>query len=409
MVAYFALSDLVESRWRQYAARTVEIVDGLSLGETARLASAFSTARLLDFGLMASLSSRALECLRAEQGAGAASATAADARRLAMAFGRARAFDSDLMEALVPIISERVEDFRPRELARVADAYARAAVQSPDLFALAAEALPPYLYDLEPGDLAALCRGFSEAAVYSSELTDALCEEVVKRLKSFGPLECLVFLEGLAQLSEGLPEEMRRDDAETVAAVAGQLARSMQSLAAGDIVRVFSALVQLDHYDQFLVHARLCEALAQKLSQGQLRGPPAFARLAELLHCLSLLPAQSHKSAELALTTAALLRECGPPRGGRPEPRALALVASALAELGQQDQDLLEMLGGAVLPRPSAGLPSDPRHGAGPSELLALSSDDELQDLQRAFRACRSEALAGACAAIGAELARRSE
>ena len=70
--------------------------------------------------------------------------------------------------------------------------------------------MPSYLYELSPGELSSLCRAFAEAAVYNDELTDALCDEVVKRLRSFGAFECLVFLDGLSQIHAGLQPKERR-------------------------------------------------------------------------------------------------------------------------------------------------------------------------------------------------------
>ncbi|CAE7942213.1 PELO [Symbiodinium necroappetens] len=146
-----------------------------------------------------------------------------------------------------------------------------------------------------------------------------------------------------------------------------------------------------------------------------------FAALAELLHCLSLLPAQSHKSAELAVAVSHLMTEflghmlndyqqdverrgAAPGKdvtgliGRLPEPRALALAAAATAQLGsagQEDEDLLHMLGSTV---------------AGPktsSALLALASEDELHDLKRAFQLSRSASTAGAEEAIAVEMQQR--
>ena len=94
-----------------------------------------------------------------------------------------------------------------------------------------------------------MARAFAEAAVYNGELTDALCEEVVQRLRSFGAQECLIFLEGLAQLQAGLPEELQRDDKTTIAAIVGHIVRTLGSLAGSDLVRLFHFLVLLDHYD----------------------------------------------------------------------------------------------------------------------------------------------------------------
>lgn len=243
---------------------------------------------------------------------------------MAIACGKAQAFDSDLLEGMVPLIADRVQEFRPRELVHIADAYARMPVQNPELFALVAEALPRYLYDLTPPELASLCRSFAEAAVFNEDLADALGAEVSKRSKSFGAMECLVFLDALSRLHEGMPEELRASrkerDAEVVAAIAEQLSGSASALAAQDLVRAFSALVRLDHYNPRLVHGRICAGLALKLDQlTEGPSPGAFARpqqatrgfaaLAELLHCLSLLPAQSHKSAELAVAVSHLMTE----------------------------------------------------------------------------------------------------
>lgn len=407
--------DLVEDLWQSYSARASELVSELSIPEAARLAAAFSTARLVDFDFFARLSSRTLDCLRApeQEGGPGTYIAAADLRRLALAYGRARAFDTELMEALVPVIAARVGDFRPRDLARIADAYARMPVQSPDLFALVADAIPSYLYDLEPAELASLCRAFAEVAVYNQELTDALCAEVVQRLRSFGALECLIFLEGLSRLNAGLPEDLRRNDSETITSVVEQLTSLLSSLAVADLIRVFSALVRLDHYNPQLVHGRLCPALAQKLSQ--LQGPGAFAELAELLHCLSLLPAQSHKSAELALATAGAMRRGGLPRG-RLEPRALALAVAALAQLGQEDDELMALLASAVRPHPEPGTAGlNGRSGGALPELVTLASDAELLDLERAFalsaKECvrSSRVLEDALAALREELINRGD
>merc|ERR1740123_2512541 len=191
-----------------------------------------------------------MECLRDPSLNSAGSKIrVADLRRLALAFGRVRSFDSELMEALVPLIEENVEDFRPRDLARIADAYARMPVQSPELFALVADALPAYLYDLEPPELAGLCRSFAQVAIYSADLVDALCIEVRKRLRSFGAHECLIFLEGLSHLHAGLDEEFNRSDTDTIADVAEQLVRVLSTLGASELVRAFSTFVRLDHYE----------------------------------------------------------------------------------------------------------------------------------------------------------------
>ncbi|CAE8718015.1 unnamed protein product [Polarella glacialis] len=472
--------DFNEERWKVFAHRASELAGQMNLDETARLASAFSTARMVDFHLFSQLSARALQCLpqppttsKTEMAVPDGSTDAAsssspvssrDLRRLALAFGRAQAFDSELMEAMVPLIADRVESFRPRELVHIVDAYARMPVQMPELFALVADALPHYLYDLEPTELAGLCRSFAEAAVYNEELIDALGAEATKRARSFGALECLVFLDGLSRLHAGLPEELRdirrKSDTATVSALAEQLAGSASVLSAPELVRAFAALVRLDHYDPKLVHGRICAALALKLGQlVQASGTVAFSRpslgangfggLAELLHCISLLPAQSQKSAELALATARLLVETlgemlrwhsadeaqrgsqlSDPRGkaaasvGRlPDPHSLALAAAAVAQLGQngrEDEELLELLSAAVTggrrgstsePIGSGGLEDSPvGQGASlspPSTLLWLSSEEELGDLERAFSLCHSPAALPARSALAAEMARR--
>lgn len=424
-----AEGDLKAELWQQYASRAAELVDELSMSDTARLASAFSTARFVDFDFYSRLSSRALHWLQLADKSGATvggaakadmtSATApppaypivaTDLQRLAVAFGRARAFDSELMEAMVPAMSACVGDFSPRELARVADAYARMPVQSLELFALVAEAMPQYVYDLEPGDLVGLCRAFAEAAVYNKELTDVICAESVRRLRSLGAYECLVLLDGLSQLHAGLPEELRRDDASTLTAVLTQLAISLGSLAAPDLIRVFASLVRLDHYDPRFVHGKLCPALAQKLGQLETsaRSGAHFRDLAQMLHCLSLLPGQSHKSAELALSAADALR-LHPLLAGRsrrqPEPSDVALAAAAVGQLGQDDEELVSLLGSVVTSHTS---PGSARHVAAHSEFLDSASEEELYDLRKAFGLSRaSSAAASALAAIDGELERR--
>mmetsp|Transcript_56535 Transcript_56535/g.175725 ORF Transcript_56535/g.175725 Transcript_56535/m.175725 type:complete len:483 (+) Transcript_56535:114-1562(+) len=403
-----AEGDLAEEPWRSYAARASELACGLSLGEAARLSAAFSTARSLGLRLASRLSSSALERLRSPDRE--PRVAAADLRRLALASGRARAFDSELMEALVPMILDRVGDFRPRDLARIADAYARMPVQSADLFALIADALPPYLYDLEPAELVSLCRSFAEAAVYNAELIDALCTQVSMRVRTFGALECLVFLDGLSRLNAGLPEELRRDDLQTFTRVVGHLARLLGTLAAVDLVRTFSILVRFGHYDPWLVHTRLCPALAQKL--GQLQGPRAFTDLAELLHCLGLLPAQSHKSAELALGVAAAMRRAAQARS-RFELRAVALAVAALAQLGQDDEELLMLLSAALLGGCKmadwgvVGTNAAFGDRSATPEVLSMASNVELLDLRHALGLCRSNVLLSALAAVEREVQRR--
>jgi len=408
-----AEGDLEQGLWQAYAAQASELMNGLSAADSTKLAAAFSTARVLDFHLYSQLSSRVLKCLQGDQ-SGASLLAAPDLRRLAVALGRVRAFDTELMDALVPMIVQRVEEFRPRDLVRIADAYARMPVQNPELFALVADALPPYLYDLEPPDLASLCRCFAEAAMYNAELIDALCREVSKRIQSFGALECLTFLDGLSRFNVELPEDLRRADTGTVSGVVLQLSRLLGTLSARDLVRTLSMLVRLDHYDPRLVHGRLCPALARRL--GQLQGPSAFAQLAELVHGLSLLPAQSHKSTELALATLAALRQGGVPRGWV-EPHSVALAAAGLAQLGQPDEDLAWLLGRCVLGSgggvaqtdlESGGAGADPR-ASGHMGLLELASDEELLELQRAFNLCQGQTkLLDACRAIDGELERRS-
>eukprot|EP00933_Yihiella_yeosuensis_P060654 TRINITY_DN633_c3_g1_i1.p1 TRINITY_DN633_c3_g1~~TRINITY_DN633_c3_g1_i1.p1 ORF type:complete len:511 (+),score=122.59 TRINITY_DN633_c3_g1_i1:61-1593(+) len=462
--------DFGEERWKTYSARASELADQLTLDESARLASSFSTARLLDFQLFSRLSARALECLPSPESSEPSSsstskdgsspfgedapqkhASATDLRRLALAFGRAQAFDSELMEALVPLIAERVEGFRPRELVHIVDAFARIPVQTPELFALVAEALPSYLYDLEPSELASLCRSFAEAAVYNEELIDALSIEASRRVRSFGALECLVFLDSLSRLHAGLPEDMhairRKNDTSTINALAEQLAGSASVLSAPDLVRAFAALVRLDHYDPKLIHQRICPALALKLGQlAQAPGITAFARtpqsaagfggLAELLHCLSLLPAQSQKSAELAMATARYLVEIleetlaeDPVRqqkvssslGRIPDPRSLALATAALAQLAQdgaEDEELLSLLASAVIGKQTTGQSlnnegaqsTNAAPASNSTTLLFLASEEELEDLQRAFSLCKSKGPAeAASAAVAAELSRRSQ
>eukprot|EP00930_Biecheleria_cincta_P061051 TRINITY_DN4661_c0_g1_i1.p1 TRINITY_DN4661_c0_g1~~TRINITY_DN4661_c0_g1_i1.p1 ORF type:complete len:506 (-),score=110.67 TRINITY_DN4661_c0_g1_i1:50-1567(-) len=448
--------DLAEERWSSYAARAQELAPELGFDEAARLLSAFSTARYVDFPLFAKISARALECLpRQDQGAASfeiaddvnpeRSVSASDLRRIAIALGRSQAFDSELVQAMVPLIAGRVEHFRPRELVHIVDAYARMPVQAPELFAMAAEALPAYLYDLEPSELASLCRSFAEAAFYNEELSDALAAEVTQRARNFGAKECLVFIDGLSRLHEGLPEEMlavrKARDADSIAAMSQQLGGSASSLSAPDLVRAFAALVRLDHYEPRLVHGRICPALALKLTQlAEAPGgapwarPPqsagGFAGLAELLHCLSLLPAQSQKSAELALATSRCLVEwlqkalkqhqddlgrkgaksASVASGRLPGPRAMALAAAACAQLGrqgQEDEELLSLLAASLTGVMSEERPAAADGGSSPS--LSLASEEELQDLERAFGLCRSSAAASACTIIQAELQQRSQ
>eukprot|EP00913_Durusdinium_trenchii_P001288 g1187.t1 len=424
-----AEGDLDEERWKRYGLRASELVGELSFQEAstrtaARFASAFSTARYVEFPLFAKLSARALDCLprvshaKSAFGFGLSSSTvdcrsdqtgedtpkavnsvsASDLRRMAMACGKAQCFDGELLEAMVPLIEERLQDFRPRELVHVADAYARLPVQSPELFALVAEALPRYLYELRPPELASLCRAFAEVALYNEELTDALGAEVEKRARSFGAMECLIFLDGLSPV---------------IAAVAEQLSGSASSLKAVELVRGFAALVRLDYYNARLVHGRICAALALKfneLVQDRARvlmattpfaRPPqafrGFAVLAELLNCLSLLPAQSHKSMELTTATThamtelleqlfatheedleppgAAARDATASVGRLPEPQAVSMAAVALAQLGrvEEEAELLQLLAQCV---------AGPKNPA----FLALASEEELKDLQGEWR-----------------------
>jgi len=399
---------LVEERWQRYATRAVELVDGLSFCETARLAAAFSTARVLDFDLYTRFSNRTMDCLR-NPGLNSAGPKiqAADLRRLALAFGRVRSFDTELMKELVPLIEQNVEDFRPRDLARIADAYARMPVQSPELFALVADALPAYLYDLEPPELAGLCRSFAQVAIYSADLVDALCIEVRKRLRSFGAHECLIFLEGLSHLHAGLDEEFNRSDTDTIADVAEQLVRVLSTLGASELVRAFSTFVRLDHYEPQLMHNRLVPALALKLNQLQQGGSSgtSFTQLTELLHSLSLLPAQSHASAELATATITALLRGGLPRS-RPEPGAVALAVAALVQLGQEDEELLRLLCSAVIPASGqqATTWGATRARGNVPDMLALASDEELMQLRRAFGLCSSATVVAAQNALDREL-----
>mmetsp|Transcript_51934 Transcript_51934/g.150896 ORF Transcript_51934/g.150896 Transcript_51934/m.150896 type:complete len:440 (+) Transcript_51934:115-1434(+) len=405
-----AEGDLERDLWQTYAARASELLTGLTATDSVRLAAAFSTARVQDFALFSRFSSRILECIQ-DCDAGDSQMAAVDMKRLATAFGRVRAFDSELMEKLVPMIVHRVEEFRPRDLVRIADAYARMPVRNLDLFALVADALPPYLYDLEPPELANLCRSFAEVAFYNLELVDALCAEVDVRLRSFGALDCLTFLDGLSRLHAGLPDDLKRNDNKTVSSAVLHLSRLLGTLSARDLVRTLSMLVRFDHYDPRVVHGRLCPALAQRL--GQLQGHGAFTHLAELIHGLSLLPAQSHKSTELAFAALAALRRGGVPRGWV-EPQSMALAAAALAQLGQSDEELADILHTCVV----GGRASDSRdlapedadsRGSGRQGLLQMASDDELLELQHAFSLCQGEAkLQDACIAIKEELDQRS-
>lgn len=420
-----AQGDLAEDRWQAYAKRTTQLVSEMPLAEVSRMSAAFSVVRVVDFDLFARLSARALQCLRPEDGKSPELLGPGGLKQLAQAFGKVQVFDAELMEALVPLISNRIQDFKPKQLVQIADAYARLPLQSAELFALLADALPSYLYDLEPPELASLCRSFAEAAVYNAELTDAMCEQVVKRARSFGATECVVFLDGLSRLHSGLPEDMQRDDSKVVKVVGAQLFKSAHSLGPVELIRAFAALVRLDHYDSKLVHNQLCATLALKLPMltGRQSGPTYagthFNELAELLHCLSLLPAQSHKSAELALETTVALAECLKARGvtagslGQlglpsaasvrpPQPRAIAQAVAAVAQLGregQEDEDLLALLASATTF--TAGATSEQPF------LLGLASDEELQDLQKAFSLCRSSAVSAAKAALALELRRR--
>ncbi|CAJ1413775.1 unnamed protein product [Effrenium voratum] len=408
-----AEGQLGEERWASYASRAAELAPELSFDEAARFASAFSTARYVEFPLFAKLSARALECLQNRPDGDPEAEdkiSAAQLRSLAVACGRANAFDGQLLEAMVPFIEDRVESFRPRELVHIADAYARLPVPSPELFSLVAEAMPPYLYDLKPPELASLCRSYAEVAMYNEELQDAIGAEVAKRVSSFGAMDCVTFLDALSRLHEGMEEDLRavrkERDAAVVAAVAEQLGRSASSLQAADLVRAFAALVRLDHYNSRLVHGRICAAIALKMDQlqqvslGPFSRPPqaprGFSGLAELLRCLSLLPAQSHKSVELTEVSiqsmtqmlAQMLqmsqeeqerrgvsagRDATASVGRLPEPRAVAMAAAALAQLGRLEEDLLMLLGRSVGAR-----------GA----MLALCSEEELEELKGAFELC---------------------
>mmetsp|Transcript_47964 Transcript_47964/g.104352 ORF Transcript_47964/g.104352 Transcript_47964/m.104352 type:complete len:447 (+) Transcript_47964:57-1397(+) len=369
--------DFGQEKWSSCAERASELAANLSLDQSARLAAVFSTARVMDFDLFTRLSERVMECLHEEP---QVQPTAVDLRRLAIAFGHTKMFDGELMEALVPHIVDRVEDFRPRDLARIISAYARLPVQSPELFALVADALPQYFYDLSPPELVGVCRAFAEAAVYNADLIDSICADVVSRIRNFGALECLVFLEGLALLNEGLPEEMQRNDHETLAEVLRHLGRLLSVFSMQEMVRTFAALVQLDHYDVNMIHGRLIPSITQKLVQGQER--VTFHTLAELLHCLGLMPSQSHASAELAITAMAFLRHRG--RSWVPsEPRDVTLVATAMSELGQEDDEIYAMLLAMIRPKTSAESFTSESHPV--LDLAAMASDQELMDMHRAF------------------------
>eukprot|EP00434_Breviolum_minutum_P041562 symbB.v1.2.036973.t1/scaffold5346.1/size28234/1 len=193
-------------------------------------------------------------------------------------------------------------------------------------------------------------------------------------------------------------------------------------------VRGFSALVRLDYYNPRLIHGRICAGLSLKfdeLLQGGRAGPPAFARpqqaargfnaLAELLHCLSLLPAQSHKSMELTTTTSqsmtqllgqllslhqedlerrgATAKDATASVGRLPDPHAVATAAVAVAQLGrvEQEEELMKCLVQCVT-------------GAKNPGFLALASEEELKELQGAFELCNAMEVQEV---IAAELQRR--
>eukprot|EP00405_Crypthecodinium_cohnii_P050302 CAMPEP_0206600258 /NCGR_PEP_ID=MMETSP0325_2-20121206/45685_1 /ASSEMBLY_ACC=CAM_ASM_000347 /TAXON_ID=2866 /ORGANISM="Crypthecodinium cohnii, Strain Seligo" /LENGTH=508 /DNA_ID=CAMNT_0054111521 /DNA_START=29 /DNA_END=1556 /DNA_ORIENTATION=+ len=399
---------LGEAQWQAFAARASQLAPEMSVPEAAKLAAAFSTARFGDFELFSRLSARTLERLRAIEateegtlgGEGRSEFQAVD-----------RSFDSELMEALVPVIAERANDFRPRDLTQIADAYARMPVADADFFAFLADVLAPYVYDLSAPELARLCRAFANAAVYSEDLFDALCSEAKQRARTFGALDALTFIDALSRVQVSLPEDMLREDSEVIRELAHRVAVGLGTLSPSELIRAFKALVQLDYYDRRLVHGKLCPALANRLAQ--LQGPSAFAELIDLLNCLSLLPAQSQRSAELTSTTLAAIRSKGYPLTGRPEPKALALLVQSLVQLGQDDEELYELVGSAIT-QGSASTPSQQtarQTTAQPHSLLSLVSDEELEELHQALALATSPSakarLSVARQAITTELKRR--
>merc|ERR1719240_385738 len=88
---------------------------------------------------------------------------------------------------------------------------------------------------------------------------------------------------------------------------------------------------------------------------------------------------------------------------GKPEPYTVALAVAAMAHLGMEDDDLLEVLVKAVIPKLSSA------HGPGSHPaLISIASRDELLDMQHGFGACQSERAQVAHKSIVDELHRRS-
>eukprot|EP00929_Paragymnodinium_shiwhaense_P046817 TRINITY_DN23816_c0_g1_i1.p1 TRINITY_DN23816_c0_g1~~TRINITY_DN23816_c0_g1_i1.p1 ORF type:complete len:203 (+),score=63.04 TRINITY_DN23816_c0_g1_i1:96-704(+) len=175
--------------------------------------------------------------------------------------------------------------------------------------------------------------------------------------------------------------------------------KNLTSLPATDLVRLFGAFVRLDYYDSKLVHNRLCNFIARKISQ--LQGHTHFTRQAELLNYLSLLPGQSHKSAELALDIASLLRSGAleAPRSWSPEPTAAATAAAALVQLEQRDEELLGLLAGYFVEGGVAGF--SPEHAVRQEgDAMSLATDAELAELRKAFEVAAAFVGEGECATV---------
>lgn len=368
--------DFSEQRWQQYTEQALTASGNMTMTDTLRLMSSFASAKVRNFRLYDRLCAR-VHSLLPDSG----SLPPKDLRRLAVSLGRARTFDSELMEAIADLIVDRVEEFRPRELVHIVEAYSRMPVQSLNLFAIVADALPSYVYDLSVPEVAKLCRAFGEAMVYSQELTDALCVEAHHRRHDFGTIECLGFLDGLSYLSE-LPADMKRNDTEIVAAFVTQI--SFKLLSGVDLTRLLGALVRLDYAR--VVQERLCGALL-----GKAEHLDDFASLVQLLHCLSLLiPSDTTK--DLATVVCATMKQCGILRVRAVFDVSQAMVA--LQSLGL-DGELLVLLEGIVCHQSS----NPERH----VDVLSLATGAELDEMKLAFACCSLETRA----AVSDELERR--
>jgi len=286
--------------WRSYSSQIQEASPSLSAEDACFFLSAFANGKVQDLNLTTALCQRLQDLGPWDQ-----EIAASELKKLIIAFGRSKVFDSDLMRSLVPTLIDRVEEFRAPDVAHILYAYSRIPLADGNLFSLAASVLPAYVYDLRPNEMAHVAEAFANVSMYDEALFDALTQEASRRLRDFNGQDCLVFFDSLSLLTsrlkqqhghEDFPGLHLRDDSALWDQFVSHVTHCLGNYAFLDLLRVLILLQRIDKYENRLIHNRLLPLMLTQLHRSDQVG---FQPLGSTLQGIARLPWQSEVSVEL--------------------------------------------------------------------------------------------------------------